>query len=125
MAKFATVEEYLAALAEPLREIWDKVRPVIDAALPGVNMALWYGQPTWGMGSAPGKSPVVFIRAYSSYLTMGVWRGKEISDSSGRLEVAARGVGNVKLRSVADIDAELFTDWLSQALELERAEQKG
>ncbi|WP_433241278.1 DUF1801 domain-containing protein [Streptosporangium sp. CA-135522] len=122
MAKFANVDEYFAALAEPLREVGEKVRSVIDGALPGVEAALWHGDPTWSLGAAPGKAPVVFVKASAAYLTLGLWRIQEISDPSGRIQPMSRpGMGSVKLRSVADIDVELFTDWLRQARELEPA----
>jgi hypothetical protein len=43
-----------------------------------------------------------------------------VDDPSGRLEAGARQMAGVKLRSVDDLDAELFTHWLRQARSLER-----
>lgn len=119
MAKFTTVDEYLASLAEPLREVGETVRPVIDAVLPGAG-AVWHGSPVWSVGSAPGRAPVCLLKAYPSYLTFGFWRGRAISDQSGRMETAG-GMAHVKLRTAADVDTALFTDWLRQARDLEAA----
>lgn len=119
VAKFATVEEYLAGQPESLREVGEKAKAVIDAALPGVASAMWHGHPVWSAGDAPGKSPVCLLKAYSGYVTFGLWRGQEVTDDSGRLEPGAREMAGVKLRTVAEIDAGLFTGWLHQALALE------
>jgi hypothetical protein len=121
MGRIATIEEYLAGLAGPLREIGEKLRPVIDEALPEAGSTVWHAAPTWSMGEAPGKAPVCYLKAYTSYLTFGFWRGQDISDPSGRLSAGAREMGQVKLRTVADVDVELFSDWLRQARELELA----
>ncbi|MGI5492385.1 DUF1801 domain-containing protein [Microtetraspora malaysiensis] len=118
MTKPATVHEYIASLPESHREIGAKLLPVIEEVLPGVG-AVWHGHPVWSLGPAPGKQPVAFVKAYANYLTFGLWRGQEIDDSSGRLEPAARAMAAVKLRSVDEIDAELFADWLRQGRDLE------
>ena len=122
MGKFATVDEYFASLPEPLREVCKKLEPIIDAVLPEAKKAMWHGDAVWSMGAAPGKNAVCLLKAYSAYVTFGLWRGGAISDSSGRMLPLARGMGQVKLRSTADIDVDLFREWLRQARDLEQAE---
>ncbi len=119
MAKFSTVEEYLAAQPEPLRAVGEQLVPIIDAVLPGAG-ALWQGHPVWSLGAAPGRNPVCLLKAYTSDVTFGLWKGREIVDSSGRIDTT-RGMAHVKLASTADIDPVLFTDWLTQARELEKS----
>ena len=41
-----------------------------------------------------------------------------IDDPSGRLETSGQVTAHTKLRSVEDVDEELFADWLRQAREL-------
>lgn len=118
MTKPATVTEYAAALDQPLREIAEKLQTIVDAALPQQG-AVWHGHPVWSLGPAPGKTPVAYFKAYSSYVTFGLWRGQEISDPSGRLEPAARQMAAVRLRTPADIDPDLFATWLRLAHDLE------
>jgi hypothetical protein len=121
MAKPTSTDEYLAQLADPLRAISNELRDIVEAAVPDANAFLYYGHPWWGLGTAPGKNLVTYLKAYKAYVTFGFWRGQAISDSSGRLESGAGSMGQVKIRSLDDIDAELFTDWLRQAHELELA----
>lgn len=72
----------------------------------------------WSLGGSPGKSPICLLKAYPTYLTFGLWRGREIADPSGRIDTTAR-MAHVKLRGIDDIDPVLFADWLRQARELE------
>lgn len=113
-----TVTDYLAGLDDPMREIGEKLHPVVEAALPGAIGAIWHGHPTWSLGGRPGENPVCLIKAYSSYVTFGLWRGQEVTDLSERLVPGARQMASVKLRSVDEIDPPLFTEWLRQAHEL-------
>lgn len=114
MPKSNTVQEYVAALPEALREVGEKMVPIIEGVLPG-RSAIWHAHPVWSLGDAPGKDPVCLLKGYSSYVTFGVWLGREIDDPSGRMDTSG-GLAHVKLRGVDDIDAELFTDWLTQAV---------
>ncbi|MEU9506826.1 DUF1801 domain-containing protein [Micromonospora sp. NPDC048170] len=114
-----TVTDYLAGLDTPLREIGEKLLPVIEAALPGATGAMWHGHPVWGLGDRPGQRPVCLVKAYGAYVTFGLWRGSEVADPSGRLVPGARQMAAVKLRTLADVDSALFTDWLRQAHDLE------
>lgn len=115
-----TVEEYFASLPAGLRVVAERLQPILDSELPGAG-AVWHGHATWSLGDAPGKSPVCLAKAYPSYLTFSFWRGQAIQDPSGRLESGARGMAGVKLRTVDDIDPDLFADWLRQARALEAA----
>ncbi|GIH71303.1 DUF1801 domain-containing protein [Sphaerimonospora thailandensis] len=118
MAKFATIDDYIASLPEAQREITAKLLPIIEEVLPGAG-AVWHGHPVWSLGAAPGKSPVCFLKAYPAHVTFGFWRGQRIGDPSGRLEPAAREMAAVKLRTLSDVDTGLFTAWLRQARDLE------
>jgi hypothetical protein len=119
MATVSTVDEYVQSMAEPLQPVARNLRNVIDAVLPDAA-AVWHGHPVWSLGPTPGKSPVCLLKAYQSYVSFGFWRGREMEDPSGRMEVA-KGMAHVKLRTPDDIDELLFTDWLQQARERELA----
>jgi hypothetical protein len=114
MAKHATVDEYIEALPDPLREVAAHARSVIDAKLEGASSAIKWAQPTWSIG----KDPVCYLKAASRHITFGFWRGASIDDPSGRLETSGDVMAHAKLRSVDDVDANLFANWLSQAREL-------
>lgn len=117
MAKYATIEEYVAAQPAALQSICQALIPLVDAALPGTG-ALWQGHPVWSLGARPGQRPVCLVKAYASHVTVGFWRGREIADASGRMDTGS-GMAHVKVRTLADVDPDLFADWLKQARDLE------
>jgi len=118
MAQHDTVTDYAAALPDTQRAITDALLPIIEKALPGAD-ALWHGHPVWSLGAKPGQSPVCYVKPHSSYVTLGFWRGQALTDPSGRLEPGTREMAQVRLRSPEDVDPALFTDWLSQARDLD------
>ena len=115
MAKLATVDEYIAALPEPLGEVAGGARRIIDTRLEGADSAIKWAHPTWSLG----KQPVCYLKAASNHVTFGFWRGASIDDPSGRLETSGEVMAHTKLRSPDDLDEQLFADWLRQARELE------
>ena len=102
MAKHATVDEYIAAMPEPLRNAAARARAVIDANLQGASSAIKWSHPTLSIG----KQPVCYLKTASRHVTFGFWRGASIDDPSGRLETSGEA---------------LFADWLRQARALEPA----
>ncbi|WRZ91891.1 DUF1801 domain-containing protein [Streptomyces sp. NBC_01007] len=113
------ITAYLNDLEGPLRDIGERIRPVIDSALPDDSGALWHGHPTWSLGDKPGQTPVCLLKAYKSYVTFGLWRGQEVADPSGRLVAGARHMASVRLSGAEDVDPVLFGEWLRLAVALE------
>lgn len=119
MAEYESVEEYLEDLAEPFRQVGERMRTIIDLALPESPAALWHGAPTWSLGPAPGRSPICHLTARPRYLTFGLWHGQDIDDPSGRLEPGARRMASVKLHTMEDVDEVMFDLWLRDARNVE------
>jgi hypothetical protein len=115
MARFATVAEYVDALPPELREVARVACAAIDAGLPEAESAIKWSHPTWSLG----RSPVCYLKAASKHMTFGFWRGASLEDSSGRLETSGQVMAHIKLRTLSDVDAALFSDLLSQARKLE------
>jgi hypothetical protein len=117
VAKHGTIDAYIEALPEPLREVASETRQIVDAKLRGASSAIKWAHPTWSIG----KHPVCYLKAASKHLTFGFWRGASIDDPSGRLETSGEVMAHVKLRTLDDVDAKLFAAWLEQVRELEHA----
>ena len=118
MAKYATVDEYVAAMPEPLRSLATHAREVIDVNLEDADSAIRWAHPTWSLGRTPG----CYLKTASKHVTFGFWHGASIDDPSGRLESSGGVMAHVKLRDEADVDANLFADWLKQARTIELAQ---
>jgi hypothetical protein len=115
MAKYATIDAYIAALPGELPAVADAARRVIDARLEGADSAIKWAHPTWSLG----KLPVCYLKGASKHVTFGFWHGASIDDPSERLETSGSVMAHAKLRSLDDVDEELFASWLRQARELE------
>jgi hypothetical protein len=111
MARHATADEYFASLDPPLRDIAAAARAAIASGLSEAYCAMRWAKPTWNIG----KAPICYMKAASEHLTLGLWRGASIHDDTGRLEISERVMAHLKLRSVCDVDAAVFADWLGQA----------
>jgi uncharacterized protein YdhG (YjbR/CyaY superfamily) len=115
MSRFATVEDYLAALPPELRDVARAAHDTIDSSLPEAQCAIKWAHPTWSIG----KRPICYLKAASAHVTFGFWRGAAIDDRSGRLQTTGAVMAHAKLRALADVDPALFADWLAQARALE------
>ncbi|MFF3612384.1 DUF1801 domain-containing protein [Streptomyces sp. NPDC002580] len=113
------ITSYLNGLDGPPHDIGERLRPVIDSVLPDGSGAIWHGHPTWSLGDRPGRTPVCLLKAYTSHVTFGLWRGQEVADPSGRLVAGARQMASVKLGRSEDVDPALFSEWLRHAVALE------
>lgn len=111
MARFATVDRYIDALGPELSHIAQAARAAIDAGLPEAESAIKWAHPTWSLGT----HPVCCLKAATAHLTFGFWRGASIADPSGRLRTGGEVMAHCKLRTLDDIDPNLFADWLNQA----------
>ena len=114
MAKYATIDEYIAALPAELGEVAAAARRVIDARLDGAESAIKWAHPTWSLG----KRPICYLKGASKHVTFGFWQGASIDDQSGRLVTSGEVMAHTKLRTRDDVDEHLFADWLRQAREL-------
>ncbi|MDJ0337349.1 DUF1801 domain-containing protein [Cryobacterium sp. PH31-O1] len=116
--KPTTIDEYVAAPAEPLASVVTLLREKFDLALPQTSTELWHGHPVW----LDDDLPVAGFKAYPTFVTVLFWRGQAITDDSGKLNASGSAeMSEYKLKSVDDFDSELFDGWLHQVSELEAA----
>jgi hypothetical protein len=106
-----SVEEYIAGLGGELAETAEAVRRVVDAELADATLAIKWAQPVWSLG----KEPICYLKGASRHVTFGFWKGASFDDPSRRLETSGSVMAHVKLRSPADVDRDLFRNWLHQA----------
>ena len=64
------------------------------------------------------SGPFCYMKAFKASVNFGFWRGVDIEDSAGRLEGSGEKMRHVKLTSADDIDSDLFTDYIKQAIKL-------
>ena len=63
------------------------------------------------------------MKAFTTAVNFGFWRGADLSDPDGALEGTGDRMRHVKIRSAEDVDPERFTAWVKEAVALN--ESKG
>jgi hypothetical protein len=87
----------------------------VKSAAPQASESIKWAQPV-----DEDHGPFAYIKAFPRSVNFGFWRGIEIDAGRGRLESSGTRMGHVKLHSVADIDARLLSEYVKQAVELNR-----
>ncbi len=109
------MEDYLAGLEGWQAEIAASIRRLVRETAPEISESIKWGQPVFEAGG-----PVCYIKPFKNHVNFGFWRGAELEDPEGLLEVSGSQMGHVKLRSVDDIRKAPLQDLVRQAIRLNR-----
>ncbi|MFC4224220.1 DUF1801 domain-containing protein [Lysinibacter cavernae] len=104
------LDEFIVGLDSPQREISERLRGLLDAALDSAVGQVWHGHPVW----LDGKTPVAGFKPYPKYVTFMIWNASPITDSSDTL-VAGPRMATIKYASADEIDDARVSDWLRQS----------
>ncbi|MHC4778578.1 MAG: DUF1801 domain-containing protein [Planctomycetota bacterium] len=110
-----TVTDYQEKLKGPRSTIVKKLRAIVRKAAPAAKESVKWAQPVFEM-----NGPFCYIRAHSSHVNLGFFRGAEIKDTSGILEGTGEQMRHVKIRSLNDIDEAGISKLLKAAVTLNR-----
>ncbi len=108
-----TVDEYVKSLKPDQVEIVSTLRKVILQAAPQAKESFKWAQPVYEQ-----EGPFCYIKAFSSAVNFGFWRGVDLDDPGGRLEGSGNRMRHFKLTQAADIDEKLITRMVKQAVKL-------
>lgn len=113
--KGQSVDEYIAGLEPWQAEIATGLRKLVREAEPELTEAIKWGQPVFEAGG-----PVCYIKPFKGHVNFGFWRGAELDDPEGLLEVGGSKMGHVKLEEKGEIRKKPLQDFVRQAVELNR-----
>ncbi len=109
------VDAWIAAKAKGWQgEVIRRVLAVALRVAPGASCSIKWGQPVLELGG-----PLMFLRPAKAHVSVGFWRGGELSDPKGLLQSSAR-MGHWKVRGPDLLDEAALADFLSQATRLNR-----
>lgn len=114
--KPTNVDEYVASLPTDHAAIVNELRAIVKSAAPKVTETYKWSQPVY-----EANGPMIWIRAYKSYVNIGFWRGTEMEDKYNLLEGDGDRMRHVKLGSVKDIKKGALTSYVKQAVKLNQA----
>jgi hypothetical protein len=110
----AAVDGYVAKLPSPQKEIAQAVRRVIREAAPEASEAVKWGQPTYELGGMLCYFVATKDRVRFGFFAKVIRR----NDAESLPEGVDEGLRHVKLRSLADVNPELFRKWVKRAVKL-------
>ena len=114
-----TVDDYLAGLSKPHRELAEGARSLIRAAAPKLTETV-----KWGCPCFVGAANVCSIIAYKSTVNIALFRGAELANEHGLLEGTGQSMRHIALRTPDDLRRKQVPTILRQAARLDAAEAK-
>lgn len=107
-------DAYYAALPADLRELAERLRRLVKDAAPRASEAI-----KWGMPVFEHRGMLCYICGNDGYVRLGFYKqGVYLSDPDGLLEGTGEAMRHVKVRSLKDIRAGLFSAWVKRAVEI-------
>jgi len=114
-ARDQTVEAYVAGLDAELAGAARRLRDLVLSAAPSATESIKWGQPVY-----EDNGPFCYFKADAHHITFGFWRGTELDDRDGRLEDDGERMKHIKIHGADDVDDEVLSDWVRQAVDLNR-----
>ncbi len=108
-----SVDEYIAGLDSWKGEVVASVRRIILAAVPEAEESIKWAQPVYEL-----NGPFSYMKAFKNSVNFGFWRGVDINDPTGLLQGSGEKMRHIKLTGMEDINEEVFTDYVKQAVAL-------
>ena len=110
-----SVDEYAASFPGWQAEAINSIQQIIREAAPKASESIKWAQPVWEE-----NGPMMWLKAYKTYVNLGFWRGVELTDPKGLLEGTGDLMRHVKINSLEDLNKPAITKFAKQAAKLNR-----
>lgn len=102
------IDEYIKSTPTPFQEIIQELRRIIHLAVPDVSEEFKWSRPIFKT-----DKDFAYIVANKNHVNLGFYRNIELlTDLDKRLEGTGKTMRHIKLKTLADIDEGLFTEWI-------------
>lgn len=109
-AKPQTIQAYNALQNQGDREICDRLRAIIDAALPEAESKIWHAHPVWFLGG----NPIVGYSKLKSCVRLLFWSGQSFTapglETEGSFKAAEK-----RYTALDEVDETQLRAWLEEA----------
>jgi hypothetical protein len=113
-----SIDAYAKSLGDWRGDVVRELDALVRKAAPGTSGSIKWAQPVYEL-----QGPFAYVKAFTTAVNFGFWRGADLSDPDGALEGTGDRMRHVKIRSAEDVDPERFTAWVKEAVALN--ESKG
>ncbi|TAH35497.1 MAG: DUF1801 domain-containing protein [Planctomycetota bacterium] len=104
------IAAYARSQPPPLRAICERLRALIDTALPKAASKVWHGSPVWFLDD----NPVAGYAAKAGKIQLLFWNGQAF-DEPGLQPVGKHRAAEALFTDAADIDPAAVRRWLKKA----------
>jgi hypothetical protein len=111
-----TIDEYAKGLGDWRGEVVGELDALVRRAAPKATGSIKWAQPVYEQ-----DGPFAYIKAFSTAVNFGFWRGADLTDPDGRLEGTGDRMRHVKINAPEDVDKERFSAWVKEAVGLNTA----
>jgi hypothetical protein len=108
-----TIDAYAKGLDDWRGDVVRELDALVRKAAPKATGSIKWAQPVYEQ-----NGPFAYVKAFSSAVNFGFWRGTDLSDPDGALEGTGDRMRHVKIRSAEDVDLDRFTAWVKEAVAL-------
>ena len=108
-----TVDEYIDDLGGWKTDVAGRVRAIVISTAPEAKESIKWAQPVFEL-----NRPFCYMKAFKNSVNFGFWRGVDLDDPQGRLQGTGEKMRHVKLQGVDDIDDQVFSAYVKQAVQL-------
>jgi hypothetical protein len=98
VARYPSVDAYVASLGEPQAAIVQALRHLVLEAVPDAVEVVKWAQPVYEK-----NGPFCYIKAFPRYVNFGFWRGASLPDPDGLIRGGGEKMGHVRIETVAAI----------------------
>src|SRR5574341_1483294 len=104
------IAAYAQAQPSAFRAMCDRLRELIDTALPKATSKVWHGSPVWFLDD----NPVVGYNATAKAVNLLFWNGQAFEEA-GLKPVGKYQAAQAMFGAVAEIDPKVVRRWLKKA----------
>lgn len=112
--KYEDTNDYIQQLDSPLKEVAEKLRTIINASSPDFVEQLKWNVPTYSL-----NKNICSIMAHKHHVNLQIMQGALLEDSD-LLDGTGRGMRHIKFSNVDEIDTDLISNLLKQAIKLDQ-----
>jgi hypothetical protein len=106
----ASVTAYSQSLPTEFEAICDRLRELIDKALPKATAKVWHGSPVWFME----QNPVVGYNATAKGVHLLFWNGQAFDDPTLK-PVGKHRAAQASFKDANELDRKIVQGWLKKA----------
>jgi hypothetical protein len=105
------IDAYIAGQSAEDRRICDRLRTVIDAALPGADSRIWHAHPVWFLDG----NPIVGFSRLKAGIRLMFWSGADFEEAGLQPGTGKFKDASALYTAAEQIDTDALKRWLGKA----------